>query len=860
MNLFRSDDPRRRRQMLLAGGALLALTTLAASTIGYALVRPGDPAPGTPLTLRVDPDLAPDRATVPGLRDGDPPRPVARLTDPDGVAMDIVLDEVMVSYRDEAALERFVTSVGGEVVDRFDDESEPVRDALVSFPRYQVGDPATAAAAMTALEGDLSGDWTVSDPAALTLLDLLGRAAGAGVTAMPNALAAATGFGDGSTTDGNAGATYGSDAFTWPYVASGTAQDIGLDRAWRLLADTGAFDEKPDGWANRIRIMVVDQGFRRNDDLPDHRRIRSAKWDQGAADSYATRWHGEMVASALVGKVDNRFGGAGPAGPLDPGLIAVGDAGTSWSNVRTLVELVDIYRPDILNMSYSSDITMTRLAYQDFYERKFSKIKHDYGVLPFASAGNDGRDIDYTSPGALIERRLVMPCETKHVVCVGGMGRDTVRRAGPGCGDTKGSNYGTETGGRSVEIWGPYYVVSQSGTSNNPGQFCGTSFASPFLAGVAALVLAADPGLSPDGILNLLKQAAHDGGLGPEVTGTQLRVNAGEAVRLAYGEPTPPPRVTITSPRHGDSFYAGEWVDLTADTRDHLGRTNVPVTWMSNRDGKIAGPSTLGAFSESLTPGTHAIVATATDRLGQTSHHQVTIHITERPVKVTIASPVGGGEVPSTSDVTLIGNAVDQSRPLETIPGSRLGWTVARAASPGQPLFEGTGRTVTVPAGTLPAGDYLARLEVTNGTQRITEEVAFAVVAPDPQAPSVRIFEPKAGASYQTSTGSVQLRLWAAANESTGAPLSGTRMRWVARNGEREVVLCAGTHTPGGSSGGSPGGGFTIAKSCGDVTATFDVPLGPSAWSITLEVYASPALKGTAERGVTVTYEPPPVP
>jgi HSP20 family protein len=50
------------------------------------------------------------------------------------------------------------------------------------------------------------------------------------------------------------------------------------------------------------------------------------------------------------------------------------------------------------------------------------------------------------------------------------------------------------------------------------------------------------------------------------------------------------PEVTITSPTHDATFYVGEDIDLVAEVRDHRGRTNLPVTWQSNRDGALVGP------------------------------------------------------------------------------------------------------------------------------------------------------------------------------------------------------------------------------------------------------------------------------
>jgi serine protease len=855
VNPFRIAHPQRRLHLLLVAAiatTLVATGVVVAIALRGAAAGAGLAAHTTPMAFHLEPGLTPDVADVPGLRDGDPPRPVARLQDPDGMVMDIVLDEIVVTYRDEVDLARFVESIGGQVVDRFDDEGEPVRDALVSFPRFQVDDPAAVAAAMEAHEPDLGGDWTVGDPAVLAVLGLLTRAAEAGVSVMPNVLHEHTGFFDGTTTDGEAPDPYGPDAFTWPYVASSTFQDVGLDVAWRLLADLGAFDDKPvtAGMEDRIRIMVIDQGFRLNDDMPRWHTIERAEW--GEAGWGGESWHGATVVNALAGRVNNGFGGAGPAGPLDLALIAVGDARPgSWDNVRGIRDLVAYYQPHIINMSYRATVTTHREEFLDFYERQFGTMRDIYGALPFGSAGNESRNVDARRDGAKLETVMHLPCEAAPVVCVGGMGENTTARAVTG--PDAGSNYGTETGPRSVEIWGPYFVVAQSGASGNPARARGTSLATPFVAGVAALIKATDPRLGPDEIWQIMAETAHNGGIGSEATGHQRRINARDAVLLAYGKPVDRPQISIGEPRAGQTFLVGDFVELKASTRDHLGRTNVSVTWTSNRDGTIAGPATTDQFTESLSIGRHRIVATATDRLGQTWFDEVTIEVLERPIVVVIDAPSAGQEVQNTtSGLTLIGTAYDQTRPLEKISDHFLRWELVRVGA-SQPLMTGSGRSLWVPQGTLDPGDYRAKLTVSVGTQTKADEVRFTVVEPDPDAPSVTILQPSRNSAHETTVDGLSLSLWGRAWDSAGQELPGTQLRWVARRGGEEQVLCAGSHTPGAAPG---GGGFAALISCTRVDATLDIPIGHSAWVIVLEAYASPTLVGSSDTNITATLTP----
>jgi subtilisin family serine protease len=128
-----------------------------------------------------------------------------------------------------------------------------------------------------------------------------------------------------------------------------------------------------------------------------------------------------------------------------------------------------------------------------------------------ASSGNDNKNVDAQDCFIVCwEEKWWTPCENAGVFCVGALGHDSIGRADY-------SNYGKAGGG--VDLFAPGTVLvgfDPATTTGLPGRFPvhsvqGTSFASPYLAGVAALVRAADPGLSAGSVESILKSTATRG-------------------------------------------------------------------------------------------------------------------------------------------------------------------------------------------------------------------------------------------------------------------------------------------------------------------------------------------------------------
>jgi subtilisin family serine protease len=197
-----------------------------------------------------------------------------------------------------------------------------------------------------------------------------------------------------------------------------------------------------------------------------------------------------------------------------------------------------------------------------------------------------------------------------------------------------GSNYGDG----HVDIWGPYSMwlgPDPSEPENDATIKFGTSYSSPYVAGVAALVWAANPSLDASQVWDFLRKEAHTS---RNVLVNRI-VNARGAVASALGGSTPP-YVRITSPEEGATFSRGsQAIPLNAEVDDLEGDIE-SIVWSSNRDGAVAE----GAFTSTndLSVGTHELTVTVTDSTDLSIAQTVTISVKNDPPEVEIISPENG--------------------------------------------------------------------------------------------------------------------------------------------------------------------------------------------------------------------------
>jgi thermitase len=182
----------------------------------------------------------------------------------------------------------------------------------------------------------------------------------------------------------------------------------------------------------------------------------------------------------------------------------------------------------------------------------------------------------------------------------------------------------------------------------------GTSYSAPIVAGVVALVISADPNLTPAQVQGILKQSADD--LGPTGWDTSYgagRVNAARAVSMALGgegaADTVPPAVGFTSPAAGAALSG--LVNIQVSAGDNVGVTTVSLSV----DGLSVGTDTASPYAfqwdTTLAPdGAHNLTATATDAAGNSSSASITVNVSHplidtSPPTVVITSPGDGSKV-----------------------------------------------------------------------------------------------------------------------------------------------------------------------------------------------------------------------
>ncbi len=618
-------------------------------------------------TFDVDSNVVPVAASLSGF-DAATPRPLAAIVDSYGIQAEFVENELVLVTDDLLSVDQFVARWDGQVLMAYSP-----RDYNFSGERQHLIRIRNALADTTHLQRDLlrleplaHGANRVSSEAGLQLLSAAASEAGQGSMIGINWVARSASFRSRVSTEDPNGASiaplsgYSRNAFDWSYLNEGSIQDIGVTEAWRVLDRLARF-------GNKVRIAVMDGGFSANRDFPGSRssvsyiplvadfEVEGFGLRNNMANGPSEPWHATDVVGAAMGVPDNGYGAAGPAGPVAH-LIMAAVLGDMFTSTHAVLNLAAIQRADIINMSFTVPVTWW-LSWSILpFDAATLAVGTAGNVLLFAAAGNAGEDVDREDcidPCSIIpfvpdcpicwEPHWYYPCENGGVICVGGIAENSKMRDG-------GSNWG----GENVDIFAPYVVlVGETPRTSGANRVTGSSLSSPYAAGVAALIWAADPNLSARSVEILMNRWAHTS---PDPT-VKHYVDAYESVVAASGGNSPP-EVKILSPLDGGTYSLGAgligfYFDAVATDRED---GPLPVTWTSDLDGVVTSPA-------GLRFGRHVLRAAATDSGGLTDSVAITITVESRRPQVKIITPRDGEHFYVEEPIGFLGTSYDIDSP-----------------------------------------------------------------------------------------------------------------------------------------------------------------------------------------------------
>jgi hypothetical protein len=480
----------------------------------------------SPTISKVDTALVPISAPVAGVN-------FSSVKSASGAQADFISNELIVGAISRAVVDAFAVRIGGSV--------EQVTEDVGGTGLYRVkvaapkGNVADLAAQLTRNTPFVRDDLSFSSDQALNLLALAASENGqGGLTVALNWVMQPTAE---QATIAPTDARYKSNARDWEYMRNGGPLDIGVVGAWNRLA----------GLNNRTKVAVFDGGFRKSADLPADTAISPSdgynRQNPASCGGNPCPWHGLSTSTVLAGIEDNNIGTAGSAGRYAAlRLVPSGNSVLTWFEWTGALISSVASGTRIFNISAGTDVPASLYW---AVEGPWFLIRTAIDIIPgakvplvIASAGNNGLDVDREDCFIFCwESVVVAPCELADVLCVGGTDNWNSRDA-----RAPGSAYGSKNEDSSVDIFAPYSYWTLAGNPATPDSNAvkygsGTSFSAPFVSGVAAMVMAANPNLNGNQVQEIIKRTAHP-------AGGEIRrfINADAAVKEGLGAQQP--RVT----------------------------------------------------------------------------------------------------------------------------------------------------------------------------------------------------------------------------------------------------------------------------------------------------------------------------
>jgi hypothetical protein len=540
-------------------GTTTTYTLTARNAAGSATAQVTARLSARPFAFEIDPTIHPDPDTTGDGRGGT--LPLAASKDEQGVRSEFIANQVLIVPRNQAELDGFLARTGGTVVEDDTIPAPPAElgitltDAQRKATTYTVRlDPSAfplntfgADAAAAGLEGKavLSSE-TAARLMALSVREVAaGRAVGLNYFDRPDAVMLRTE----ERPDGAGGF---SDAFaTTRFGATGSRSNV--VGAWQWL--------RAKGLVRRVRVAILDGGFWVNgggqpnsvagigSDLPanpiqydfvnNDNRVGDPNPGSCSGGS-SCPWHGNSAAGVATGLLNNRAGAAGTGGMVaDPMLFHIA---TTKGQQKWALSTARAWGADVINMSFGGACNYWCRQEENVlgYDKEIERVRNA-GIVMVASAGNSTENVD---------SEYVHPCNYDGVICVGALNDDANTPQGY-------SSYGG-----SVDLWAPTNLpVMPHGANMAVHSYGGTSASAPFVAGIAAMMKAVNPGLTGDQVRDLLRDTAWTDSPDSKVSHA---VNALAAVKRASNNELPPDRFeSNNSADNARPLGAGQHDDLS---------------------------------------------------------------------------------------------------------------------------------------------------------------------------------------------------------------------------------------------------------------------------------------------------------
>lgn len=245
-------------------------------------------------------------------------------------------------------------------------------------------------------------------------------------------------------------------------------------KAWSMVKQT-----------KTVKVAVVDTGVDYNHPDLKNRVMKEWGYDfvSNTRDAMDDDGHGTQVAGIIAAEGKNVYGVIGVTGTLDVKIIPVkvlnkegeGKAETIAKGIKYAADC----GADIINLSFGAKGSNKEL--DNAVEYAASK-----GVFVVVSAGNDNTDCDQYSPAS-----------NSNVYVVSAIDKEYKK--------TKFSNFGN-----TVRVAAPGVEILSTSLNDKYEVWSGTSMAAPVVSGIAAIIKANNPNITPKDVGKVLDNTAVD--------------------------------------------------------------------------------------------------------------------------------------------------------------------------------------------------------------------------------------------------------------------------------------------------------------------------------------------------------------